>query len=117
MKSFLEFINDMVTSVVGWIGVIVVTVVIGFFVAYWVGHRKFMGLYPTLQASVYLPVIWITWPQMLAVYITTVLAIYLPLRFQSTWLFILAPIVSIVVWVSIVGPIVHHRSDGKFWQW
>ena len=113
----LNAILGAITSVTGWVLVISTTVVIGFCCGYWIGHREVMGPTATLQAFAWVPLVWLGQPLILVPYAVTALALYLPIRFESRWLYIGAVIVTLLAWLVIVAIIVEATAHGKFWRW
>ena len=117
MKNLLEKVGDAFVSVVGWAIFIAAMVVVSFWVGYSISHREITGFGQTMGAFAWVPMVWFAFPTMLIAFATTVLAFYLPLRFQSLWLYVAAPLVNLLTWITIVGSIVRFASGGKFWRW
>ncbi len=112
-----DVIAEALTSVVGWVIVILLTMLAGFCCGYWIGHKEIVGVYKTLEAMAWLPVVWLGQPTVLIAYGVTALSIYLPIRIQSAWLNISAVIVTFIAWAIVVAYVVDATSNGKFWQW
>ncbi len=112
-----DVIAEALTSVVGWVIVILLTMLAGFCCGYWIGHKEIVGADKTLKAMAWLPVVWLGQPTVLIAYGVTALSIYLPIRIQSAWLNISAVIVTFIAWAIVVAYVVDATSNGKFWQW
>ena len=113
----LNVVLEAVTSVIGWVVVIVATIVVGFCCGYWIGHREVVGLAATLNAMLWVPIIWLGAPLIFIPYAVTALAIYLPTRFESLWLRLLAVTATFFAWLVVVAVIVEATSHGQFWHW
>jgi hypothetical protein len=105
------------TTVGGWAVVVVATMVSGFCCGYWLGHREVTGPSATLTALAWVPLVWLGQPLIFVPYGVTALAFYLPIRFETRWLHLVAVIVTFLSWLIVVAVIVEETSHGKFWRW
>ncbi len=109
-------IEQAVSSTLGWAAVIVGTLALGFCAGYWIGHREIMAPGRTLTAFLWLPFLWLLFPQVFLGYGVTVVAWYLPMRYESGRLRIVAASANLLVWLVIIDWIVEQTADAKFFR-
>jgi hypothetical protein len=71
----------------------------------------------TLSALTWVPIVWLGQPLIFIPYGVTALSFYLPIRFESCWLYLAGAIMTFITWMIVVAVIVEATSHGKFWQW
>jgi hypothetical protein len=113
----LDVIAKAATTVVGWVVVVTGTLIIGFCCGCWIGDGEVTGFHVMFYALAWVPLVWLWHPTIFIAYAVTALAIYLPMRFESIWLYLTALIATFVTWLTIVACIVRATGHGKFWHW
>jgi hypothetical protein len=114
---FSRAVCEAVTSTLGWTGVILLTLVAGFWAGYAIGHREFTDLAQTLTALTYVPFLWLGFSQVFFAYGVTALAWYLPLRYDSRWLRIVAAVANLLTWLVVVVSVVRQSANAKFFRY
>jgi hypothetical protein len=104
------------STVLGWSGVILATLVLGFLSGYWIGHRGIPPFEQTVRAFAVLPLLWVANVEMFAAYAVLGLAWYLPLRYEWRELRVGATAANFLVWLAIIAWMVVKWSDSKFFR-
>jgi hypothetical protein len=116
-ERFEKAMCEAVGTTLGWACVIIATLVAGFCIGYWIGHRAVTGAEQTLEAFAQLPLLWLGFSQMFVAYAVTALAWYLPLRYESYRLRLVAAGTNFVTWLIVVVSVVEQSKDAKFFHY
>jgi hypothetical protein len=88
-------------SVVGWAVVIFATTLSGLWLGMSIGHRELVSPGLVFLALLISPLSWLLFPQLLIAFAITLIAWYLPRRFESTRLRVVAATANFVAWLGV----------------
>ena len=111
-KGFREAVG----STLVWASVIIATLIAGFCAGYWIGHQGITSADKTFNAFLWLPFLWLGLPQVILGYVVTLVAWFLPLRYDSGRLRLGAAGANLVVWLVLVVWIVERTRDAKWFH-
>ncbi len=109
-------IADASSTLFGWTVIIIATILAGFLLGYWIGHREFTPWNQSFGAMAYLPMLWLGSPEVLVAYIVTAFAWYLPMHHETLRIRIIAALVNFAVWLIAIIMVVERTKHAKFFQ-
>lgn len=109
-------LRNALTSTLGWAAVILATFVVGVCAGYWLGHGTVMSAERTFKMFLWLPFLWLNFPEMFLAYGVMALAWYLPLCYESRSLRIVAAGANLLVWLFVVRYVVVLNAGSKWFR-
>ena len=99
----LSEFGEALRTTVGWVALIAGTMVAGTWLGMWIAAGKSPGPVEVLSAFGLSFVAWLVIPPVAVALLATLLAIYVPLKVESVWLYVTAPIVNLLVWLYVTA--------------
>jgi hypothetical protein len=101
MGNVLTIIYDAISTVLGWMFIVVVTIYIGVYLGCNIFHGELFGLSSATGFLVLTPLMWLVYPQVLLGFAITVMSIYMPLIYETGWSKINAAASNVAAWSII----------------
>jgi hypothetical protein len=99
----LSEFGEALRTTVGWVALIAGTMVAGIWLGMWIAAGKLPGPVEALSAFGFSFVAWLVFPPITVALLVTLLAIYVPLKAESVWMYVTAPIVNLLVWTYVTA--------------
>ncbi|MBY0228863.1 MAG: hypothetical protein K2W96_06275 [Gemmataceae bacterium] len=101
-------------GVFGWTLAVVAALVSGFLAGYWIGHRGITPADQAFRAFLWIPLLWMGFPEMFLAYFVTWIAWYLPFHIESRWFRVGCAAAVFLVWLLVIWAKVEQSKAAKF---
>ena len=98
-------IREALESLFGWTGLMFLMSLAGCVCGFWIGHAKLTPLSDVLNLVIWVPVLWLVFPQIIVACVVTITVWYVCIHFATSPAWAIASLLPFLVWLMAIGSI------------